>query len=65
MNAQLSSTAEMTLMMLGVLTLILVALVLYLITLLARVEQTLWRMSRLLRPEVLRDAEGKPIHQRN
>jgi len=65
MNVQLSDTAEMTLMMLGVLTLIIVALVLYLITLLIRVEQILWRLGRLIRPEVLRDGKGKPIHQRN
>lgn len=53
------------LFVLGVLILILAALICYLLTMLGRVEITMRRLNRALRPEVPRDMNGRRIHQRN
>jgi hypothetical protein len=60
----LTDTVECVLFMLAIVTLILVALVAYLIGMLARVETLIWRMRQALRPDVIRDMNGKRIQQR-
>ena len=64
MNIQYNDFLEGAVITLGVLALVLTALLIYLIFLLARIEQTLWRMQRLLYPEVKRDGFGKRIYSR-
>jgi len=60
----ITDTLEIELFMLGVLILILVAVVLYMIAMMGRVEMTLHRVQRMMQPGVPRDMNGKRLHIR-
>lgn len=61
----LNDTATMVLILVAVLVLVLTAFVVYLLGLITRVEFTLWRVNRALRPpEVPRNANGHRIRER-
>lgn len=59
-----TDTLEIELLMMGAIVLILAAAIIYLIALLGRVEMMLYRMQKLLHPEVLRDANGERLRFR-
>ena len=57
----MSSIVEATILFIALMALALAALIIYLVMLLTRIETLLWRLSRALRPEVLRDRDGRRL----
>lgn len=65
MNATPNDIAQGTLLITGLLSLVLAALVLYIILLLARIETILRQIRKMLNfPEVPRDSNGQPLRRR-
>ena len=61
----MNDVLEGTVLIIGVLSIVLVGLVLYLISLIMRVEVALYRLRRLLSLEVPRDHNGRPLKERS
>ena len=60
----MSDIVEATILFIALMALALAALIIYLVTLLTRIETLLWRLSRTLRPGVERDSTGRPLKER-
>lgn len=60
----MNEIVEGTILFIALMALALAALIIYLVTLLTRIETLLWRLSRALRPEIRRDGQGRPLYER-